>query len=133
MAKKLLSRVHAFIQDCTLSLSCSFIHRAGAEVEDFPAHAHDITQVRERYHCVLIGRMQGIPGALRLCELYEGGEVEDFPHFLLRFPRYAAIRAQFGSLFDAVVNTAFFKWTGLGCGGSCNCLHVASLGWWHCS
>ena len=57
---------------------------------------------------VCTGRMQGVPRALRLCQLCDSGEVEDLPHFLLRCPRYLAIRAQFGGLFDNVVDTVVF-------------------------
>jgi hypothetical protein len=48
------------------------------------------------------------PRALRLCQLCDSGEVEDLPHFLLRCPRYLAVRIQFGGLFDDVVDTAVF-------------------------
>jgi len=70
------------------------------------------SMLRDRISCMqLKAGIQagiGIPRALRLCELCEGGEVEDLPHSLLRCPRYVAIRAQFGGLFDGVVDTADF-------------------------
>jgi len=45
------------------------------------------------------GRMRDIPHALRLCE---GGGVKDLPHFLLRCPRYVAVRAHFGDVETSV-------------------------------
>jgi hypothetical protein len=50
--------------------------------------------------------MQQIPRAHRFCQVCAMGEVEDLPHFLLRCPRYFAIRAEFHSLFSGVVDTA---------------------------
>jgi len=58
------------------------------------------------YGCVRVVRGRGIPRAFRLCELCQGGEMEDLPHLLLRGPRPFAVRAQFGDLFDEVVDTA---------------------------